>query len=127
MQEMFEDMVYRDSTKTMLSDIVPAGGKRFSFFYEYDFGDSWEHEIKFEKFCEPEVASRHPVCIEGERACPPDDCGGVWGYADLLQAISDKNHDEHAEMLEWLGGSFDPEAFDPAAATKAMKKGLPAW
>ena len=53
-----------------------------------------------------------PVCIKGKRACPPEDCGGIWGYEDLLEAISNPNHPEHEDMLEWLGGEFDPEEFD---------------
>lgn len=127
MQDNFEMMEYEDSTTTRISDILPKNGKRYSFFYEYDFGDSWEHEIRFEKTLSSEPGTRLPCCVEGERACPPDDCGGVWGYADLLEKIGDKQHEEHDEMLEWLGGSFDPEAFDLAAATNAMKTGLSDW
>jgi len=125
MQENFEDLGYKDSTKTMISNILPVDGKRFSFSYEYDFGDSWEHEIRFEGACEPTAASKCPVCIEGERACPPEDCGGVWGYADLLEAINDKKHERHDELLEWLGESFDPDAFDSHEATERMKTGMP--
>jgi hypothetical protein len=127
LQENFEELGYQDSTTIKLTDIVPKDAKQFSFSYEYDFGDSWEHEIVVEGTADPAPAKNYPVCLEGQRACPPDDCGGVWGYADLLQAISDKKHENHDELLEWLGGSFDPEWFDPAAATKAMKKGLPSW
>ncbi len=125
MQELFEDAGFKDSMKTMISEIVPADSKRFSFFYEYDFGDGWLHEIRFEKICEPEAGSRYPACIAGERACPPEDCGGVWGYAELLATMSNKKHPNHSDMLEWLGGPIDPEAFDPSAATRAMKGGLP--
>jgi len=127
MQENFEDMGYKDSTRTMLSQIVPTDGKRFKFSYVYDFGDSWEHEIVVEEAADPEPGTSYPVCLEGQRACPPEDCGGIWGYADLLEAISDKRHERHEELLEWLGESFDPEAFDPAMATKDMAKGLAAW
>jgi len=127
MQETFEEMGYQDSTATRLSEILPKDGKRFSFFYEYDFGDSWEHEIRFEWSSEAAPGSRYPLCVEGQRACPPEDCGGVGGYADLLETIGNKKHENYAEMLEWLGGSFDAEAFDPVAATKDMKKGLPDW
>ena len=64
---------------------------------------------------------------EGERACPPEDVGGVPGYARFLEALQDKEHDEHEQMREWIGGSFDPENFDAGEATKRMKKGLPDW
>ena len=124
MQENFEDMEYKDSTATRLSDIVPAGGKKFRFVYEYDFGDGWMHEIQVEKI---EDGKTKAECLAGARACPPEDCGGPWGYPDFLAAMSNPKHENHKDMVEWIGGSFDPEAFDPKAATKAMKQGLPDW
>ncbi len=81
------------------------------FFYEYDFGDGWEHEIVLEKILEIEPETDYPICITGKRNCPPEDIGGVWGYGDFLSAIADKNHPSHDELLEWVGGSFDPEEF----------------
>jgi hypothetical protein len=69
----------------------------------------------------------YPVCVEGARACPPEDVGGVWGYAGFVEAIQNPDHEDHQGMLEWVGGRFDPEAFDPAAATRAMHRGLPDW
>ncbi|MGH9890728.1 MAG: plasmid pRiA4b ORF-3 family protein, partial [bacterium] len=80
--------------------------------YEYDFGDSWAHDLVVEKILEPEPGAHYPVGLAGKRACPPEDCGGVWGYQTLLEAIRDPKHPEHEEMLEWVGGNFDPEAFD---------------
>ncbi|MHC1576773.1 MAG: plasmid pRiA4b ORF-3 family protein [Methanosarcinaceae archaeon] len=80
--------------------------------YEYDFGDSWGHKIQLEKILPREKGIDYPVCIKGKRACPPEDCGGVWGYKELLEAIKDPKHDEHREMLEWVGGDLDPEHFD---------------
>lgn len=123
--ENMDELGYEDSTTIMLSDIVPKGGKRFRFLYEYDFGDSWNHEVLFEGHPKAEVGGKYPQCSEGQRACPPEDCGGVWGYVDFLDAICDEEHELHEELLDWIGGSFDPEAFDPVSATKAMKKGLP--
>ncbi len=70
---------------------------------------------------------KYPLCLKGSRACPPEDCGGVSGYLDFLEAIQNKDHEQHEELLEWVGGRFDPEAFDPVKASKAMKKGLPDW
>jgi Plasmid pRiA4b ORF-3-like protein len=127
MEESFEEFSYQDSTSTKLSDILPKKGKPFRFVYEYDFGDSWHHEVLFEGHPAIEPKAKYPLCLEGERACPPEDVGGVWGYADFVEAIQDRGHERHKEFLEWAGGKFNPEAFEPAAATKAMKKGLPDW
>ena len=123
----FEGFNCVDSTVTMLSDILPESGQRFAFKYEYDFGDGWEHEILFEGCPSAEKGKKYPLCIEGERACPPEDCGGVWGYADFLEAITNPKHEEHESFLEWCGGSFSPDEFDPKKATKAMNRGLPDW
>jgi hypothetical protein len=118
----FDDFKCIDSTKTNLSQVLPKTGERFAFKYDYDFGDSWEHEVLFEGSPKVDPKAKYPICLEGERACPPGDCGGVWGYDDFLEAISDKNHEEHERMLEWIGRKFDPEKFDSAKATKEMKK-----
>jgi len=86
--------------------------------YLYDFGDSWEHKIQLEKILPREKGVTYPVCIKGKRACPPEDCRGIWGYEDLLEILRDPDHEEHEEMLEWLSedlwfdGAFDPEHFD---------------
>jgi len=81
--------------------------------YEYDFGDCWEHLIVFEEIA-PRLKGKHyPLCIDGERACPPEDCGGTWGYDEFLEAILNPAHEEHESMMVWSGGSYDPERFDP--------------
>jgi len=79
--------------------------------YTYDFGDSWEHAIVVEKVLPPEPELPYPVCVGGKLQGPPEDCGGISGFYDLLEAIRDPAHDQHEEMLEWVGGDFDPEAF----------------
>ena len=122
----FEDFECVDSTVTKISEIIPKNGKRFQFLYEYDFGDGWEHEVLFEGCLPTTIGTRYPVCIEGERACPPEDVGGVGGYAEYLQILADKNDDRHEEMLRWRG-KFDPEKFDAVKATKRMRRGLPDW
>jgi hypothetical protein len=127
MQENFEEFGYEDSTRTMLGQVLPKSGRRFRFEYEYDFGDSWWHEVLLEGCLRAEPGKRYPLCVEGERACPPEDVGGVWGYADFVGAIQNPEHEEHAGMLEWVGGRFDPEAFDPVKATREMRRGLPNW
>jgi hypothetical protein len=127
MEENFEEMEYKASTTTKLRDILPGSGGRFRFEYEYDFGDSWRHEALFEGVVPAERDKRYPVCLEGARACPPEDVGGTGGYQDFLEAIADPGHEDHDGLLGWAGGSFDPEAFDPAAATREMHRGLPDW
>lgn len=122
----FEDFECEDSTTTMLSEILPGAGKSFAFKYEYDFGDGWEHEVLYEGSPPLEKGKKYPLCLEGERACPPEDIGGVWGYSDFLEAIADPRHEQHDEFVEWAG-EFDPAAFDPKKATREMKKGLPDW
>jgi len=122
----FEDFECVDSTVTMVSDILPKTGKRFAFKYVYDFGDGWEHEVLYEGSPPLEKGKKYPLCLEGERACPPEDVDGVWGYAEYLEALADPKHERHDEFMEW-SGPFDPDDFDPKKATKEMKKGLPDW
>lgn len=80
--------------------------------YIYDFGDGWQHKVQLEKILPRDENIKYPVCIAGKRACPPEDCGGVWGYQEFLEAIENPDHEEHEEMLEWVGGEFNPEDFD---------------
>jgi Plasmid pRiA4b ORF-3-like protein len=82
--------------------------------YEYDFGDGWIHHIELEAISRRQSGTKYPRCIDGERACPPEDCGGPGGYAELLETIADPTNDEYASTMEWLGGRFDPEAFTPS-------------
>jgi hypothetical protein len=126
LEETFEEMNYEDSTTTKLSRILPGSGKPLRFGYEYDFGDSWEHEVVFEGCLRAEPGQRYPLCLEGERACPPEDVGGTWGYQEFLQAIADPDHERHEEFLKW-SGPFNPEAFDPVKATNKMRRGMPDW
>lgn len=83
--------------------------------YTYDMGDGWEHELLLEKVLDPEPGVRYPRCLDGARACPPEDCGGMSGYENVLAALKDPNHPEHEDMKVWLEGwvpsPFDPEAF----------------
>ncbi len=81
--------------------------------YEYDFGDGWIHALILEKLLPRKKGSKYPRCLAGERRCPPEDCGGIGGYQSFLEAILDPSHDEHKGMLEWVGGPFDPEGFEP--------------
>lgn len=100
---------FKDERKARLKSLAGQGD---TFVYDYDFGDGWEHELCIEKTMPAEPGVRYPRCIEGKRACPPEDCGGPWGYSNLLAAIGDPTHEEHDELQEWLGDDFDPEFFD---------------
>jgi hypothetical protein len=115
-----------NSRRLKISKIVPKDGKRFSFDYEYDFGDGWEHEALYEGYLRAEKGTWYPLCVEGERACPPEDVGGTVGYEEYLEAVTNPKHEEHESFMEWRG-PFDPEEFDAKAATKEMRKGLPNW
>jgi hypothetical protein len=110
-----------DEAKFSLRDV--AAYEKDVLHYEYDFGDSWQHTIVVEKILPPEPdAATVAVCLAGKRACPPDDCGGPWGYQDLLKVLRNPKHEEHNSMKEWLGRPFDPEAFDPASTNACLRK-----
>jgi len=82
--------------------------------YEYDYGDGWIHHIRLEGYIYRDPKIKYPVCIGGERACPPEDCGGVGGYGNLLAVLSNPEHEEHDEMKVWVGEDWDPEKFNPS-------------
>jgi hypothetical protein len=115
----YDDLAVSDETRFKLSRIARDEGA--VFIYEYDFGDSWAHELLVEKMVPPGEA-KYPVCLAGERACPPEDVGGVWGYEGFLEAIRDPDHPEHESYLEWIGGEFDPEAFDPKGVNAVLRR-----
>lgn len=108
-----------NENRVKLSKVVTK--EKAKFAYEYDFGDSWEHEILVEKILPVDQEKKYPVCTGGKRACPPEDIGGVWGYAEFLEAIHDPAHPEHEDMTEWIGGDFDPEAFDMKEVNKYLQ------
>lgn len=87
----------------------------FPATYAYDFGDDWQHILVHEGLEPVDRNCKYPRCVAGEGRCPPEDCGGVHGYAEVLQVIANPDHEGHASMLEWAGGHFDPHAFDPSA------------
>ena len=99
-----------DSRSVRLSDLAEQGHTRFQ--YDYDFGDGWQHVIEIEKTLPIEEGVYYPRCLKGERACPPEDSGGPYGYPYLLEKLQDPKHEEHEEALEWVGDGFDPEEFD---------------
>ena len=107
----------KDDRRATLRSLVSVGE---SFVYEYDFGDGWEHEILVEAVLAPRPRTRYPRVVDGARACPPEDVGGTPGYEGFLEAVGDPWHTEHDSVLDWAGGSFDPEAFDIDAANREL-------
>jgi hypothetical protein len=113
------DLEVEDEDGIRLTDIFTSKDP-LRIVYEYDFGDGWQHEIILEKILEPEPNVAYPRCIDGARACPPEDVGGILGYAEFLEAINDPNDAEHDEKLEWVGGEFDPEKFSVDEVNKEL-------
>ncbi|NOZ05978.1 MAG: plasmid pRiA4b ORF-3 family protein [Chloroflexi bacterium] len=99
-----------DEREYRLADVALAEKRRF--IYEYDFGDSWEHQIIVEKILPADPNTQYPRCLKGKRACPPEDVGGVWGFAGFLEALRDPTHEEHEMYREWWGEKFDSENFN---------------
>ena len=93
-----------------VSDLLKKEKERI--IYEYDFGDGWEHHIIVEKILPIDSKINYPVCVKGKMNCPPEDCGGIWGYASMLEILEQPDHEEYESFIEWLGGKFEPEYFD---------------
>lgn len=106
------ELGFRNERSARLGQFLKQPGDRIQ--YAYDFGDGWDHDIVLEKRLDPNPEAQIAVCLAGKGACPPEDCGGPWGYADLKETLDDPRHDDHADMLDWLGLD-SAENFDPAA------------
>ena len=106
--------------KRVRLDKVAAPKSRF--VYRYDFGDNWEHEIKVEKAVPIQDGARVPHCVAGEYACPPEDCGGVWGYAEMLEKLADPLCEERTELIEWIGGEFDSQRFELQEVNETLRR-----
>ncbi len=119
------ELGHGDERKVTLGRLLTREGERIR--YSYDFGDGWEHEIVVEGVLAAESGVRYPLCLAGKGACPPEDCGGVWGYEDLREALADSAHEQHEEMLEWLGlqaaAEFDPARFEVDDVNRALGVG----
>jgi len=111
----------QDEGKVHLRDVLRKPKDRL--MYEYDFGDSWDHDLVLERVLPHEARARYPLIVAGKRACPPEDCGGIPGYYRLLEALANSADPEHQELLEWVGGSFDPEAFDVGTLNRVFHGG----
>jgi hypothetical protein len=114
--EDFPDPLGDEETTT----VGDAAAVTRGFRYEYDFGDGWEHDVRIGQRL-ASVGSGTPRCLDGARTCPPEDCGGPHGYERLLAVLADPADPERPELLEWLGGEFDPDAFDAAATDELLE------
>jgi hypothetical protein len=112
------ELPMKDEARTRLDQLLMR--EKDSMLYEYDFGDSWTHQIVLEKILAASPQVKVPQCIAGARACPPEDCGGVFGYSELLKALKDPSHPEHQDMLEWIGEDYDATFFDLEAINKQL-------
>lgn len=108
----------RDETEVTVGEVLPKQGDRM--IYMYDFGDCWHHIIDVEKIHRPHPGTTYPRCSAGRRACPPEDAGGAYGYADMLKALRARKGSRYREIKEWLSGPYDPEAFDLTTINAAL-------
>jgi hypothetical protein len=119
---MASDEEVEDACGTRLSAVLPTENRRPRFSYEYDFGDEWIHRLIVEERLPSKEGVKYPICVGGQRACPPEDCGGPWAYADFVEAVGNPDHRRHDELLEWVGGDFDPERFDQEAVNTELRR-----
>ncbi len=119
--EFWDEQKNVDYKKTKVSALLKEENDHI--IYEYDFGDSWQHQIILEKKTEsPPKGIKTPVCLEGDRNCPPEDVGGPWGYENFLNILSDPDHEEHESTMEWVDGKFDPEYFSVNEVNQRLKR-----
>lgn len=111
-----------DELDEMAHTVIGTVGKVRRFFYDYDFGDNWRHEVVVEEVTAWPFGLKYAVCLDGQRACPPEDVGGTPGYEDFLRVLADPEHDEYEHMVGWSGGGFDPEEFSLAEANIALQR-----
>ncbi|MBK8983479.1 MAG: plasmid pRiA4b ORF-3 family protein [Ignavibacteria bacterium] len=116
--EMHEGDDISDDKETELSEIFNA--PKTIIIYEYDFGDGWEHELVLENILEKNPEQHYPVCLAGELNCPPEDCGGIYGFYDMLNILKDEKHPDHEEIKEWMGEDYDPDLFDIERVNKFL-------
>lgn len=115
-----------DARKARLLDVIEDTGAK-TLRYLYDFGDGWEHTVKIEHITEAVPGLTYPLLIDAVGRCPPEDVGGPWGYAEFLEAVADPQHENHAEMIEWAGGPFDPNTINIDDHAKAIAALAKAW
>ncbi len=119
----FNELDFIDSKRAKLGQVITAKGN--TFVYEYDFGDGWTHDLVVEDILQPVAGTMYPICVDGERACPPEDCGGPHGYSRLLGIIVNPEHEEYRETVTWLGDDFQPSLFSAEKVNRHLKPILP--
>lgn len=113
------ELALRDELDVRLDDVAVKGSR---FLYTYDFGDWWEHDVTVEDIFGAEPDERYPLCLDGDRACPPEDVGGAFGYRTFLAALADPTHPDYEQMRSWTVRPFDPADFDPDRATTLVRR-----
>ena len=109
----------RDAAKSRLIDVLEDTGAK-TLKYLYDFGDAWEHTVKIERIADAVPGLSYPILIDATGRCPPEDVGGPPGYSDLLEILADPRHERYTEMMEWIGGNFDPRSMKIEDHAKAV-------
>ena len=117
----FEDLEAIDARTIRLDQVIDGKGSELN--YEYDFGDYWQHELVLEEIVKAGPGRTYPICLDGNGACPPEDCGGTSGYERLVEALRDPHHDDHIDMWLWGGDNYDPEAFDVDRVNEILSRG----
>ena len=117
--DFWDDADTVDYSKIKISDLLKK--EKDKIIYEYDFGDSWEHDIILEKIEDNGAHQNIPTCLTGKNNCPPEDCGGIWGYSDLLEILKHPDHEQYEEYVEWLGEEYDPKYFDKNEINERLK------
>ena len=115
-EQMYDDMF--DESDYRINKLLQEGD---SFEYIYDYGDCWEHKITVEKIIPPEDGVYYPICSYGERACPPEDCGGTMGYEELLEVLNNPEHEDYEHFSEWVDEDFDSEVFDIEKTNRVIR------
>lgn len=115
-----------DAAKSRLIDVIEDTGAK-TLKYLYDFGDGWEHTVKIERIADAVPGLSYPILIDATGRCPPEDVGGPPGYSDLLEILADPRHERYTEMMEWIGGTFDPRSMKIEDHAKAVDELARKW
>ncbi|HEW91988.1 MAG TPA: plasmid pRiA4b ORF-3 family protein [Thermotogaceae bacterium] len=118
--DLWGEMDNVDYRNMKVSDLLKK--EKDEVVYEYDFGDGWEHNIILEKILPLDTNTKHPICLTGKMNCPPEDCGGIWGYSNMLEILKDPDHEEYESYIEWLGEKFDPEDFNKDEVNELLRE-----